>query len=297
MIIFWAECSHHAQSIKPIYNWMVQHGKDVLFQISKRPPKEGNVVTSSAHIAWANGKPLNRLLYLNHSLDRHELAGDYALARQFKAVIFPGVWWQKRMKNPPTNRVVGWPKSDILFHANIQKLRKEIALPEGKTIFYAASYTYQNKKLAFEEVRTLKILAKVAQTFGFNVIVKLHPGIRDEYFNLLTATLKKLPTMYVLPRYSGNSMEMFSLADVFVSETSGMLTEFLATDKSSIQIFETAKHKAPGGVFHVKVGHIGNILRRLHPHPQAATWKKLLMDTVDGKASERASNFVEEVFR
>ncbi|MBA7493675.1 hypothetical protein ES702_04237 [subsurface metagenome] len=296
MIIFWTECTHHAQSIRPIYEEMKRRGKDVTWAVTRRPPKIGNIVTASAQVAWAYGRPHNRTISLNHSLDRHELTKDYPVSRRFKAVMFPGVWWQKRMKNPPRNRVVGWPKSDILFNVDVQKLRREIGLPEGKTIFYAASYTYWSRKVTEAVIINAKILCKLARELGFNVLVKVHPGMLDVNFRLLSNVLQIQKNTYVLPRYSGNSMKAFPLADVFVSETSGMLTEFLATGKPSIQTSTSVKHRAPGGVFHAKVGHIAPILQLLQPHPDALKWKNLLMNTVDGKASVRAANFIEEVF-
>lgn len=297
MIIFWTECTHHAQSIRPIYEEMVHRGKDVTWLITPRPPKTGNIVTASAHIAAAYGRPLKRFVYLNHSLDRHELAGDYPLARQFKAVMFPGVWWQKRMTNPPRNVVVGWPKSDSLFNQDVNKLRAQIGIPKGKTLFYAAAYTYLNKKITLQIIRNAKLICIVARKLGYNILVKTHPGMLDSNFKLFNETLKKEKNSYVFPRYSGNSMKFFPLADVLVSEASGMLSEFLATGKPSVQISPSVKHEAPGGVFTVKVEDLGTVLPKLKPHPEALTWQKLLLGKVDGKTSERAADFVEEVFR
>lgn len=223
---------------------MAQQGKDVLFQISSRPPKEGNVVTSSAHVAGAYGKPLNRFIYLNHSLGTHEIYGDYPIARRFKAVMFPGVWWKAKMKNLPRNMVVGWPKSDVLFDGKPVEKR-------GQTLLYASSYTALNRKAALERARYAKIIIKIARKLGFNVFIKPHPAMIDSNFKLLKALGSK--NVRVLPRKPENSMSIFPLVDAMVSETSGILCEFLATGKPAVQLSRSAKHVIPGGVFSSKV--------------------------------------------
>lgn len=296
MITFWSECTHHSQSIKMIYNEMVRRGRKVAWKISRRPPKKGNFVTSSAHVAWAQGKPHNRIIYLNHSLDRHELSRDYPLARKFKAVMFPGVWWQKRMKNPPLNVVIGWPKSDILFKVNVDRLRKRIGIPKGKTLYYASSYTYRSNKMVVNQIKNAKALFKNARKVGFMTLVKLHPGMLPENFNLAKRAMGKERAVYILSRNFGNSMIPFPISNVLASETSGLLAEFLATNKPSIQFSASVKHRCPGGVFNVKVENMNKILSNLKPHPEAKKWRNLLMGKVDGKASERAANFIEKVF-
>ncbi len=297
MITFWTECTHHAQSIKMIYNEMLRRGRDVIWKISKRPPKKGNFVTSSAQVACVYGKPLDRIIYLNHSLDRHELSRDYPSARRFKAVMFPGVWWQKRMKNPPRNRVVGWPKSDILSQVNAARLRRKIGLPIGKVLYYTASYTYRSKKMAENLVRTAKTVFKCARRTGFRTLVKLHPGMLPEYFKMARKAMSRERGVFVLSRHFGNSMIPFPIANALTSETSGVLTEFLATGKPSIQLSPSVKHRCPGGVFNVKVENLDKILGKLKPHPEAKKWRNLLMGKVDGRASERAANFIEKVFQ
>lgn len=303
-IKFWAVAEHHAYSIRRVYLEMVRCGNDVSFSISPKPPKHGNLVTSSGLDAWAYGKPHNRIIYINHGLCRYEVYSEYPKVKDFKGVMFPGLWWKNQMRNPPTNSVVGWPKTDILFDPkfNIDWLRRKInkltGLPTGRVILYMSSFCHHSGKMTLRRVSYAKALAEVGHKLGFNILLKPHPGMLKQNFKLLVEKLKKEKNIYVLPlHWLKNSVALFPIVDALASEHSGSLIEFLVTGKPSVQLTPLLKYrKAVGGVLQADIKNLYPVFSSLKPHPEATKWRKLMIGEVDGKASERAANFIQKVF-
>lgn len=304
MITFWACAEHHGYSMRRIYREMLRRGENVSFSISPRPPN-GTFVTSSGLRAWAYGKPHNRIIYINHGLSRHEIYSEYPKARFFKGVMFPGSWWKSQMRKPVMNSVVGWPKTDILFDPklNLDWLRRKVneltGLPEkGRVILYMSSWCHHNEKATLHRVLYAKALAEVAHELGFNILLKPHPGMLEEYFKLLAEKLKDERNIYILPlKWLKNSVALFPVVDALTSEHSGSLIEFLATDKPSIQLTPIRKHrKAVGGVIQADIKNMHRVFSSLRPHPEAEKWRRLMMGEVDGKASERAADFIQRCF-
>lgn len=280
---------------------MGRRGANVSFSVSPRPPKHGNIITSSGLRAWAYGQPHNRIIYINHGLARHELYSEYPKARSLKAVLFPGQWWKNHMRTPPLNRVVGWPKTDILFDSNldIAKLRKNVGVPDGRLILYASSWCNFNMDRVHRRLKYAKALSACGEKLGFNILLKPHPGMSPKNFEFLKKEVEKLGNVYVIPlHWLKNIIALFPLVEALTSEHSGSLMEFLAVNKPAIQLtpwFE--EKKAVGAVFQADINNLTSVFSSLKPHPEVAKWRKLMMGKVDGKASERAANFIEKVFQ
>lgn len=289
-IIFYSSCKHHAFAIQPIYNKMVSQGKDVI-AISNQDFKKASgykqIVSSTAIEAFPKR---NNTIFHFHSLSPyHTNPGeqDYKYIPYFKAVIFPGMWWVNKWKKlPELWRVVGWPKTDSLI--NLKKL-------DSKTVLYASSM------FDFYRMKTLRLLLHLSHKLKFKLIVKPHHGTAMWFKKELNALVSEAEKEATVIQSDIDVVSLFGIADILVSEASGALWEFLATGKPSIQMQQGERwgRVFPGGILKANFENLENIVQGCFDNPditKSSGWCEKVMSKIDGKATKRAIQFIEEVF-
>jgi len=288
-IAFWSILEHHALALRPIYDKMKTQGKDVIALFNH--PKEELLPYSCIVTGTPSNFPLSKrqsALYHFHSLaPRHvePWEPDYRFLPLFKGVMFPGNWWvAKWPKKPKHWVVVGWPKNDLL----------QPRTDSGPTVLYASSM------FNLQRMRVLRLLIRLSEEMHFKLIVKPHHGIATWF-------PKQLAAMAELVQMVDSTEDIaayFHLADALVSESSGALWEFMATGRPSIQMKhgEDKGHRSfPGGILRATFETLEATLKAAFETPwmsssEIALWREKVMGKLDGKATDRAITFIEQVF-
>lgn len=295
-IAFYSVAEHHALAIRPIYLKMKQMRKDVTSLLNMNPKttlKYSSIVSSTAPDI-PQTKRKNTLYHFHslHPMHANPTEQDYKYMQLFKGVMFPGEWWVNKWKGLANSRVVGWPKSDLLYETKIDDERK------GKTVLYASGMH------DFDQLKTLKLLIKLGKKLDFQLMVKPHGG-RELWYPELCKAMRRQTSDLPFVRWCKPSVDiaqLFHYADVLISESSGSLWEFLATGKPSIQADINAHRWSrlfPGGVLKPKLNRLEHALKSCLDNPKAydfSDWRRRVMGEVDGKATDRAIKFIEEVF-
>lgn len=283
-IAFWSVAEHHALAIRPIYNKMKALGKNVV-DLFNQPP---GTLLSYPHIVSGTAvdvPPSKRTdtIYHFHSLSPYHAdpsEDDYKYLPLFKGLMFPGEWWVDKWQEKPEHwAIVGWPKSDLL----------KLPTDHERTVLYASSMH------DFERMKTLRLLIELSGKIGFKLIVKPHYGTEMWYPEQLAAMSELIP----IEKSTGDIFEYFHLADVLVSEASGSLWEFMATGRPSIQMSQAERWNRiyPGGVYKASFDTLEKVLEEAFKAPTSTSdWCKKVMGDIDGKATDRAIAFIEEVF-
>ncbi len=290
-ICFYSVAEQHSAAIRPIYRKMKELGKDavaVFNQPFKKATKYNHIVSSTAQEALPRAK---NTIYHFHSLSPYHTnpaEQDYKHMKLFKAVMLPGSWWVNKWKNIRKSKIVGWPKSDFLFGNRKQS--------STKTVLYASSMH------DFNRMKTLKLLITLSKQLSFTLLVKAHGGTyqfyKDQYKNM-TSELQK-NKMKLLDPLSDITI-VFPLADIVVSESSGVLWEFMATGRPSIHMKQGEKwgRVFPGGVLKADFNSLRLVIKKCFDNPDITKhlgWREKVMGEIDGKACLRAIKFIEETF-
>ena len=291
-IVFYAVAEHHAVAIRPIYEQMKRQGKNVeavFNQPFQKASEYSSIVSSTA--AEAGMAKAKDTIYHFHSLSPYHVnpsEQDYRYIPLFKAVMFPGEWWVTKWKNLPKHAVVGWPKSDILFQLP--------ETPHERTVLYASSMN------DFLRMQTLKEMIHLSETADFNLMVKPHGGTAM-WFPRQHQAMKEtcLSKRVEIIEHAVDITTLFPLVDVIVSESSGALWEFLATDKPAIQMTQATRYGRPlfQGILHSNITDLGKTIQKCFDNPSICKdigWREKIMGKVDGKSTDRAIRFIEEVF-
>lgn len=288
-IAFWSILEHHALALRPIYDKMKAQGKDVVALFNH--PKEEllpypRIVTGSPS-NFPRSKRLSAIYHF-HSLSPIHIKpreGDYKWLPLFKGVMFPSEWWAAKWPKKPKHwAAVGWPKNDLL----------EPRTASGPTVLYASSM------FNLQRMKTLRLLIGLSEKMNFKLIVKPHHGIKAWFPKQLVA----MAELVHLEESTADIAAYFHLADVLVSESSGVLWEFMATDRPSIQMKhgEDRGHRTyPGGILRATFEALEATLRTAFENPgiassEIALWREKVMGKLDGKSTDRAIAFIEKVF-
>lgn len=296
-IAFWSVLEHHALAIRPIYNKMKAQGKNVvdLFNHPAREllPYECIVSGTAPNIPRSKRRSTIYHFHSVHPVHANPIERDHKYLPLLKGVMFPGEWWVSHWKRlPPYWRVIGWPKSDLLQSGPPQK-------PKG----FSGTVLYATGMHNFDRLKTLHLLIKLSKELGFRLLVKPHGG-RTKWYPELLKTVYEITETSSIQCFDAldDISNLFQYADILVGESSGSLWEFLATGRPSIHVDINARawHRVfPGGVVKGTLETLPEILEFCLTHPHHydfSEWREKVIGKVDGKATDRAIAFIEEVF-
>lgn len=180
----------------------------------------------------------------------------------------------------------GWSKVDILFPV------EEKTAEHKPTIFIASTFT-ERLSLAHNTEVFNKLLTLI-KTENWNWIVNLHPKMNPEIVKKFQE-FKKFKNVTYIPFLE--NLEPLKKADVMLTDTSSIITEFIIQQKPVI----TFKNNQPKECF-INVLNVDDIKKSIE---YALTYPKELMCKIasfvkeehpysDGKSSERVINTVED---
>ncbi len=213
--------------------------------------------------------------------------------------------------------VVGYPKLDPVFRGELERgeiMDRYRLDPARKTVLFAPTY----KPTCIDRVRE-KIFE---ETRDHNLIIKLHQySWRGKYaphwhHELYEKAVRRYPHARLVPPEEHNIIPFIYAADTMLSEASSTIFEFLALGKPGI-IFdlecdrlshhdgmplldEDNRMFLEGAFVHIDdAGRIGEAVKRaLDPGPamkaRIEEMRDLLFYKLDGRASERIVNIIEE---
>jgi len=170
----------------------------------------------------------------------------------------------------------GWSKVDTLFPVSKNKNLKP-------TIIFASTFT-KSLSLAHDE-EVFKELKRLVKLDKWNWLITLHPKMDKEIvakFSSLEGNIEFIPVL--------NTLDPLKKADVMLSDTSSVITEFIIQKKPVV----TFKNKKPGNYL-IDIDMVSEIEKSL---TYALSKPKIIMDNIekyiqvihpytDGKSSER----------
>lgn len=299
----------HMSAIIPIYKYMKKHGYDVCM-----PPKiywsESRRITVES---TGGGRPL--IIYVPHGPARENVDYTCKTAPKCFGVLVPGpIGYEACKKTPYIDRMgnewkeapnlrrvkmVGWPKSDLLFSPEKAKVKQEVEdllkLPYEKTVLLA-------------DYREINSLTKITARLKVNLVIKPHIGSQEQKRYSLT---KAPHVRWINPSAWDNITRLFLISDVcIVNDWTSVGTEFMVTGKPVLSNGRGYPNKlALSGFFFkeeeypVLTGFMEkmeeNIKRSLdNPDELKALrerWLKRIIYKPDGHASERAAKAIMEL--
>jgi CDP-glycerol glycerophosphotransferase (TagB/SpsB family) len=201
--------------------------------------------------------------------------------------------------------------------ARVQFLRSRGLQEDRKTVLFAPTFNSFKDGRMFpnvfgDEIQAFEDLCRTAKQLGCNLIVKLHPfmvsQIGDPRVHEIAARYRTyFVNKKVLYHVESDSEDYLKYSDVLVSDTSGIITDFMALDRPIIFIepdnetfnwneTDLSSDLRPGAVAHTKDQLFEGIADALmNPDARSAERKKirsLIFDYLDGSASRRACDAV-----
>jgi hypothetical protein len=201
-------------------------------------------------------------------------------------------------------QAVGFPKLDPAFDGTydadyLTALKCNIALDIIKpTLLFTSTYDASGMSGISQWFNRL-----LGFTSKYNVLVTLHPWVHEKYRDVVENT----PGVHQIKDY--NIVPYIMLADAVIGDNSSILAECCALDKPMIT-FTTPKAKR-------SLDEIENLLNKIsiritsfselteniekmlrHPselHAERTEANRLMFDTLDGKAGERAANQIKQL--
>ncbi|HRH03788.1 MAG TPA: CDP-glycerol glycerophosphotransferase family protein [Bacteroidia bacterium] len=141
--------------------------------------------------------------------------------------------WHHR-KDPTLNyRIIGFCKLDAYknFEINREAFFKRFGLNNtANTIFFASSWTAQNKSYELEKQKIVQELAELCNRNNWNLIVKKHPA---EYDNICKLVLKEhnFPNQILFDHEEINLHELLSVSTVVTTQSSSLVIDAMYFDK------------------------------------------------------------------
>lgn len=176
---------------------------------------------------------------------------------KYDLVMAPGPYFKDALlklepkMDPGKIRVVGWPRSDIYFHADLSRERmlEELGLdPKRKTVMLAPSWNIYPKKCTnsfFPESwggleSNFEILCKTLQERKINFIIKPHSGsltiINNKMLHKIAQNYGALWLIKKNKYYNEDPRGLLFATDVLISDVSGIITDYLPLDRPIIYI-------------------------------------------------------------
>lgn len=202
--------------------------------------KDGQIYANSWHSTLL--KPLGKhtgLIWESSNISKNCLQMDYFITpNKFTSDLFFKAYYSDTLFQGEVIDV-GYPRNDMIYHADKEKIRKELCLSKNdKLIIYAPTWR-----------GTIGNIEKQA-TELFDKFYQLKEGLKDEYVVLFRPHimtykyLKKEEKKYIVPM-DIDTNELLAVTDILITDYSGIFFDFLNTRKPII-LFPFDKEKYLG---------------------------------------------------
>lgn len=201
---------------------------------------------------------------------------------------------------------VGFPKLDPIFNheitANdINKIRTELKLdPEKKTVLFSATWDKKGYSAIDKWIYRIEELAD-----KYNILVTVHHWTSEQYKRLLLSYQK---IHYIQDK---DILPYLVAADVMVGDTSSIIAEFCALDKTMItfRVEETKRFTSEIRSMLEEISYRIDNFEELRSALQQAVlqpdyhtkarkkYNKIMFDELDGKAANRSASYIKEYWR
>jgi len=236
--------------LSPVYDEMIKRGLP-----AEKGGSLGNALTEEKFHIWCRGSTIpERSIYVPHGISWSELNRTVEVGKLDKplGILLPGPRWLNRFNKEFSGtagheavqfKMVGWPKSDILFSENVESIKEEMRkifnLEGRKTILLAGSGVHAPLKYWMMQrepmhYKVWKSLFELTKRRDVNVLIKPHNGKEGSVFEIPNE-MKGDKMIWADPTVHGNIMPFFLVADVLVTNSfSSCCVEFLPLDKPLI---------------------------------------------------------------
>ncbi len=264
--------------------------------------------------------PKSHVIALPHSAGGD--SGWHYAHPTYKLTLTPGEWFvrywingdpKKNVKGYPELKgrlkVIGFPKTDILFQRKISEFKQEtlskfhIKLPYEKTVLYTPTGSDNPKDNLDSFLESAPFIFRLSEEMKFNLIFKM----KSAALWLKSKTLSDLMDLAYHSKHItvinniDNVCKLF-FADALISDGSSTIREFYLTDKPSLQL---TNFRDPGFKFDesykVDLKTLKDTLKEALNSPDKfkidRKIKEDLFYKLDGKATERAVNEIESYAR
>jgi hypothetical protein len=257
------------QTLKPIFDEAIKRGYTAKF--SDNIHEKAEIGIYCQHSCFPQNSRFSMILL--HDLDQgHNRWPDIWKLESwcfFDIGILPGPAWAERWQlssnnfyaNPRMGTfMLGWPKSDSIVNSHalqrekLDALSKELNLKHHNTILYAPSWENDGKQDEFvQKLRQLPVNLLLKQAPWSQ---ELYPGIVTNIEEMNALHTGRYENVHVLSR----EIDIFtclSLADIIVSDESGVMTEGLLTQTPAIAVLDwTIPDRKPPRFAEVNAPHI-----------------------------------------
>ena len=312
---FYGKHLQHRQVWIPVYEYMKKHGYNVTLDLSK----SGYVLSSSEYVKGSK----------NISFQHGLLRGEGFLPESF-GVLAPGPYWLRCFTSSngpfkdygmPKNRVkmVGWPKSDLLFSPEKEKVKAQIEnklnLPYDQTVLVAMSisdclnidewYTYSTRKRHKGILQHVKNLIDLTRRLELNVLFRPHE-LSDRF--MLNDAFKQAHVRWIESGEIPDVTKLFLVSDIVVACHTSIATEAMVADLPVISYdpgyvladfsFSRDEFPALNGSWGMIEEHIKRSLEQPDEFKELREkWIQKQIFKADGNATKRSVDAILELIR
>ena len=298
----------HKQVWIPLYEYMKEHGYNVTLDF-RQALSDGCVLSSSGVFKGS------KTMYFQHGITQGE-----GFPPESFGVLVPGPFWLanfSKLHPLPKGRIrmVGWPKSDLLFHPDRDRVKSEVEtklnLPYEKTVLLATGihdslsrdewYTHSTglpKHKGF--VNHVKGLIETTARLKVNLVIKPHSLEAHEF--------KRPHVRWIKTTENPDITKLFLISDVVVAGHTSVPTEAMVAD-IPIVMYETGhflagfpfsdrEYPALKGSWNVMENNIKRSLEQPNEFQQLRKkWVEKNIFKPDGNASKRAAEAIMELLQ
>lgn len=314
---------------RPIYNYAKSEGYNVEWK------RSGNIVVSCMTV-------LPNWIFIPHGISLENFASTKKLVKKrtfLKGLLFPGSYWKEKFYSFPDEvpesmwrgkkelfnikktelpeshiKVVGWPKSDLLFSPRRKEVKahwiNKLKLPHDKTLLYSGHHFTRNL-IDLTEKLELNLICKPTFTYMTVPSFQFKSGKKLEnrftFPQVMEAYKGFKHVNFVNPLELEDITELFLVSDICISPShSSVATEFLVTNKPLIALgrptqfseFLIKQEELPSIVCSfdgIKDAIVHSLDKPDEFKRQRETWLKKMVYKPDGKASKRAWEAIMEL--
>jgi len=298
-----------------------------LLPVLKELKKRGHQIFSQPNpnylnlaIARRRYPPTAHVIALPHSMGGDD--GWHYAHPAYRLILTPGEWFvrywingdpKKKVKGYPELKgklkVIGFPKTDILFQRKMSELKQEILsqfhikLPHEKTVLYSPTGSDNPKDHLDSFLESAPFIFRLSKEMKFNLIFKMKSHaewLSSKTLETLVDFAYKSKNITVLKDVD-NICKLF-FVDVLISDGSSTIREFYLTDKPSLQLinFRDEQYKFEES-YKIDLKTLKDTLKEAFNSPDKFKIDKKIKEDLfyklDGKATERAVNEIENYAR